>query len=228
MKIAVQGLRLDGANWIFSYRFVGRARRMTIGKFPAVTAKDASKGASILAGMVCCGRCPSSERKAARRREIAAAAPVRDTIEKVAAAYLKHAKARTRESTFTETKRFFMREVLPHWRGKRLSEISRQDVRQLVDRVQKRGAPIGANKLLSTVKTFFNWCVSEDILTASPAAAIKAPCPEVARERTLTDSELGAVLGACAGPRPVWRGREVAGAFRPETFRSRGIAMERS
>jgi hypothetical protein len=59
----------------------------------------------------CCaiGRCPASERKASRRREIAASKPIKDQVEKVAVAYLKHAKARTRESTFTETKRAFDR-----------------------------------------------------------------------------------------------------------------------
>src|ERR1700730_15029769 len=103
----IQGLKLDGSNWIFSYRLAGRARRMTIGKFPAVSAKDAGKGASILAGQVCCGRCPASERKASRRREVAASAPIRDTIEKVAEQYLKHATARTRASTYREMARVF-------------------------------------------------------------------------------------------------------------------------
>jgi hypothetical protein len=76
MKQAVQGLKLDGSNWIFSYRSQGRARRMTIGKFPAVSPKDASKGASILAGQVCCGRDPGAEKKAARITARAASAPV--------------------------------------------------------------------------------------------------------------------------------------------------------
>ena len=194
----VQGLKLIGQSWVYSYRFSGRAKRMTIGKFPAVTAKDASKGASILAGQVCCGRCPSSERKAARRRDVTDSAPIKDHVERVAAQYLKHAKARTRASTFAETKRVFVREILPVWRGKRLSEIGKQDVRKLVDVVAKR-APVGANRLLASLKTFLAFAVEQDVILVSPAATIRPPAPESPRERTLDDSELGAVLEACAG-----------------------------
>jgi hypothetical protein len=39
-------------------------------------------------------------------------------------------------------------------------------------------------------------CVEQDILTVSPAAAIRPPAPEVARERCLTDDELASVWQA--------------------------------
>jgi hypothetical protein len=44
-------------------------------------------------------------------------APIKGQVEKVAVAYFKHAKARTRESTFTETKRAFDRTILSAWPG---------------------------------------------------------------------------------------------------------------
>jgi site-specific recombinase XerD len=106
----------------------------------------------------------ASERKASRRREVAASAPIKDHVERVAAQYLKHHRARVRPSTFRETARVMAKEILPHWRGRRLSEITRQDVRGLIDRIAKRGAPISANRTLSSLKAFCNWCVSEDIL----------------------------------------------------------------
>lgn len=199
MKITVQGLKLDGQNWIFSYRHGGRARRMTIGKFPAVTAKDASKGASILAGQICCGRDPAGEKRAAGQAARTASAPVRDLIEPVLKRYLRHAKARTRPSTFAETSRVFRIEVLPKWKGRRLSEISRADVRQLIAAIAARPAPVSANRCLASLKTFLAFAIEFDLISVSPAAAIKAPAVEKARERTLDDSELSAVLQACDG-----------------------------
>src|SRR2546430_554473 len=71
-------------------------------------------------GLVAIGRCPASEHKAARIVQKCTTAPVRDTIEKVAAQYL-HARARTRASTAKETKR--------------LIEVSKADVRKLVEGV---------------------------------------------------------------------------------------------
>ena len=103
MKNDITGLRLEKDAWIYSYRIAGRARRMTIGRAPGLTPQDARKAAQHFAGLVAIGRCPSSERKAARSLQKCKDLPVRDMIERVAAQYLKHAKARTRLSTWTET-----------------------------------------------------------------------------------------------------------------------------
>jgi site-specific recombinase XerC len=64
-----------------------------------------------------------------------------------------------------------------------LSEFGKQDVRGLIDRIVKRGAPISANRTLASLKAWLNRCIEQDILTVSPAAAIRPPAPEKARER---------------------------------------------
>jgi Phage integrase, N-terminal SAM-like domain len=138
MKIAVQGLKLEGSNWTFSYRYGGKARRMKLGTAPALVPADARKGAQHFAGLVAIGRCPSSERKAARRAAVVASAPIKDQVEKVAAQYLKHHRARVRASTYRETARVFSVEILPAWRGRRLSEITKADVRKLIEGVARR------------------------------------------------------------------------------------------
>ena len=201
MKNDIRGLRLENDAWIYSYRIAGRARRMTIGRSSAgLTPQDARKAAQHFAGLVAIGRCPASERKASRRREVMTSAPIKDHVERVAAAYLKHAKARTRKSTFRETKRVFTVEILPAWKGRRLSEISKADVRQLVERCAKRTKKeVGGNRLLAACKTFLAFAVEMDVLTVSPAAAIRPPAPETARERVLSDDELGAVWRASLG-----------------------------
>jgi hypothetical protein len=149
MKNDIRGLALEGANWIYRYRIAGRARRMTIGHAPGLIPADARKAAQHFAGLVAIGRCPASERKAARACSKIEQAPVRDQVEKVAAAYLKFHRVRVRLSTFRETARVFRVEVLPLWKGRRLSEVTRQDVRGLIDRIAKRGTPVSANRCLA-------------------------------------------------------------------------------
>ena len=198
-KHDIKGLKLDGQNWVFHYRISGRGRRMLLGTAPLLVPADARRAASIFAGQVACGRDPGAERKAARRREVVASAPITDHVERVATQYLKHAKARTRLSTWTETKRVFTVEILPAWRGRRLSEITKADVRGLIDRIVKRGAPVSANRCLASIKTFMAFAVEQDILTVSPAASVRPPALESPRERTLDDSELSAVWNASLG-----------------------------
>ena len=74
------------------------------------------------------------------------------------------------------------KEILPHWRGCRLSEITKADGRKLIEGVAKR-APVGANRLLASLKTIFAFAVQQDVISVSPAAAISPPAPEKPRER---------------------------------------------
>ena len=118
-------------------------------------------------------------------RPVEAKAPVRDRVEAIAKAYLKHAKTRTREKTSGETERILRVDVLPIWNGKRLSEITKADVRQLIDGIMRRGAPVAANRTLACIKTMFAFAIEQDILTASPCTGLKPPAAEVSRDRTI-------------------------------------------
>jgi hypothetical protein len=199
MKNDIRGLRLENNAWVYSYRIAGRARCMTIGHAPGLVPADARKAAQHFAGLVAIGRDPGAERKAARTALKIKAEPVRDLIEPVVKRYLRHAKARTRASTFAETSRVMAKEVLPKWRGRRLSEISRADVRQLIAAIAARPAPVSANRCLASLKTFLAFAVEQDAISVSPAASVRAPAVEKALERTLSDDELGAVLRASYG-----------------------------
>ena len=72
--------------------------------------------------------------------------------------------------------------VLPAWKGKRLPEIDKGTVRSLIADIAGR-APIMANRVLTQVKTLFNWAVAEDILTAPPCAGLKPPAAKTSRDR---------------------------------------------
>jgi integrase len=59
-----------------------------------------------------------------------------------------------------------------------------------------RPAPVSANRALASIKTFCAFAVEQDLISVSPAAAIRAPAPETPRERM---TELGAVWRASLG-----------------------------
>jgi integrase len=94
--------------------------------------------------------------------------------------------------------------VLPRWRNRLARDIGRRDVLELLDGLIDGGTPITANRTLSAVRKFFNWCVSRDLLAASPCAGVKPPTAERSRDRVLSDREL----------RDVWRAADkIAGPF---------------
>ena len=95
-------------------------------------------------------------------------------------------------------------EVLKPSNGKRLSEISRQDVRKLLDYVLDRPAPIHANRIRSHLKGFFAWAIDEDLVQTSPVDKVRTPTREVSRDRVLDDAELRSVWLAAEGLGPLF------------------------
>jgi integrase len=67
---------------------------------------------------------------------------------------------------------------------------------EVVLAIDQRGAPVGANKALKSIKAFMRWCVGRAVLDQSPAEDVPLPTKEVARDRVLSDHELARVIVA--------------------------------
>jgi hypothetical protein len=185
-----------------------------------------AKGREVLAGIV-----EGEDPRAAKRDASRAAA---DTVEVLARRFVeRHAKVRNR--TWKDTEQRLAREVLPRWRGRSVGSITQSDVVALLDAIMDRGAPRAANLTLATVRKMFNWACERGMLETSPCDRVKAPAPDVKRDRVLTDTELALVwraaeeLGYPFGPF-IWllilslqRREEVAGMCWGELNRERTL-----
>jgi integrase len=113
------------------------------------------------------------------------------TFGAVAEDYLRRHVAGQRRAS--EVERDFNRELLPRWRGKPLSAITRKDVIKIIDEINSRGAKYQAHTILTHCKVFFAWAVEHGHIEASPAALIKPSRligAKEPRQRVLTDTEL--------------------------------------
>jgi integrase len=184
-------------SWAVRYRFGGKPIKMTIGQYPATDLKTAREKAEAAKGKVEAGIDPGAEKKA---HKVAVVSPASDVIEKVAARFIaQHAKRNLRVRSASEIERLLNNEIIPAFRGRRLSEIKRHDVIVFLDRIVDRGAPISANRVLATFKSMANFAVQREIIDVSPFTIIKPPTAETARDRVLSDNELAAVWRAADG-----------------------------
>lgn len=185
-------------SWAVRYRAAGKSRKFTLGAYPAVSLKAAREGARKVIGKVAAGIDPAGEKRQARA-EARKPKPEHDLIEKVVETFVeRHAK---KNRSWQETQRVLNREVVSLWRGRRLSEISRADVHELLDGIVDRGSPIMANRALAALRRMCGWAVERGLINASPCAGIKAPAAEKSRDRVLSDDELKAV----------WQGAQAIG-----------------
>jgi integrase len=176
-----------GKSWCAFYRFKGRLRRFTLGRYPAIKPMQARREAAAALERVREGVDPAEEKRA--RHEMRT--PETDTFGAVAHDYLeRHHRKNSRESTFLEAKRDIERNLLTKWRSRPIASISRRDVLDLIDGIIARGAEVQANRTLGRLRALFNWAIEKDRVAASPIARMKLPTREQARDRVLSDDEL--------------------------------------
>jgi integrase len=174
-------------SWALRYRYAGKTRKMTLGAFPGiglVAARDLASGAIRTNAE---GRDPGGEKSEARQGEDLG----RDLIENVATEFLtRFVRREYRASSAKQCQRLFDKEIVPVWSGRRVQDITKRDVLDLLDGIVDRGVGLTANRTFGAVRRFFNWCIDRDIVTASPCATVRMPFTEKSRDRVLTDDEL--------------------------------------
>lgn len=103
-----------------------------------------------------------------------------------------------------EVKRRLEVEVLPAWGDRDAREITRRDVRDLLDKVADTGRLTSANRLRLYLSGFFAWLVDREVIEASPVVGVKAPAKEQKRDRVLSEDEIRWLWSACDAVGEPW------------------------
>ena len=190
-------------SWVLFYRFGGHQKRLTIEPaYPALKLGEAREAARQALQALKRGEDPSA---AKRQVKAAAAKPAKerkpDTIENVVELFIKrHLEAKHRAPRYiAETRRLFELHVLPRWRGRELSAITKRDIVELLDEIADRGTPIAANRTHAAISGLFSFAIGRDIIAVSPFVKIPKPGAETKRERALSPAEIAAVWSAAGG-----------------------------
>lgn len=200
-------------SWTLRYRHRGRLRRLTLGSEDALTLAQARERAREELHAASKGADPATAKQAGRTAE---------TIDDLAALYIERW-AKPRKRSWKADDNLLRRRILPRWRHRAIVDITRQDVRELVEQVVDAGAPIVANRVAALLSKLFSFAVDRDLIETSPAVRIRRPVTETTRDRVLSEDELRTFWAACDGFEPAMaalyqlrlltaqRGGEVAG-----------------
>jgi integrase len=179
-------------SWARRFRFRGRSGKRTFGSTTDITLSQARAQAAEVGRLIEQGIDP-----AARQRDVDHPVVDDDSVEALAALFIeRHAKKRR---TWRQTEDTFRRLIFPAWRGRRVQEIKRRHIIELVEHIAA-DRPYMANRTLAVLSKFFGWCVARDIIEVSPATGIDRPGQEVSRERILSDDELRRLWIASSDP----------------------------
>lgn len=204
IRVSPSGVR----TWVLRYYAAGQRRRVKLGVYPRVSLHAARKAASAALRTVDGGGDPQAEKiaaKAAAAAEKAAAERAkRDSVEALTADYIERY-AKPRKRTWAADAHKVNRVILPAWRGRPVSSITRRDCRELVQAIAERGAPIQANRVAALLSRLFRYAVDQELVEHNVAAKLPKPGveigarPEPDREvKPYDDDEIRAIWQATA------------------------------
>ena len=182
--------------YVLFYRAKNRTRnrKLTLGRAEAIQATEARRQARELHGQIAAGKDPADDKLAYRNASLGIAyeAFKKEHLPKVSR---EHAKGR---------ERIFERHFLPKLGDKVLSEISRAEIKEIVDKIARKHKSAACNAQRG-FSAFLSWCVEHGLIEQHVLRGSKLPAQYRPRERILTDDELFAVWTACEGSPRVWR-----------------------
>lgn len=172
-------------SWIYRYTLNGKRQKMTLGKYPALSLKQARELLLKAQNLKEQGISPVEYQKYEKSKDIY-------TVEKLVMEWYSAYVVKNRKQP-QQIKLQIESNIIPLLGGKELNKLQPIDITKALDIIVNRGAPILANRVLSTLKQTFNYAVSRGNLQQNPADSIRSRDIgglEKPRERFLTINEI--------------------------------------
>jgi hypothetical protein len=193
-------------SWQAMFRVKGKLVRETLGTLATIPKVDAARERARQSMQKAqTGVHPVREREqieqAERRVAEAEKTRQRDTLGAVLDRYLIDGAERWRPDTLREIKRSFEADVKPVLGARPIVEVTRRDVRELIDGIANRGRRPHAHHVLAYLRPALKWAVEKEIIGANPAVDIADPDKRKrearTRDRYLDDEEVRLFWAAC-------------------------------
>jgi integrase len=186
--------------WFVFYRRKedDRRRYLKLGTYPGLGLKQARDLAEIELGRIAAGGDPQAERQAKREGSDA------PTVAALAEQYLEsYSKPYKRPAGYEMDRWQLDRYILPRLGERRIDEITRKDVRALLEdlasgKIAALGKPtkVAPRNLRAVLSKMFDWATDRELLPGNPAAGVKLPIAvrehfkKGGKDRVLSDEEI--------------------------------------
>lgn len=178
-------LTASGSRTFYLVRKIGgKTERILIGKWPQLTVENARDEADRMNGQIADGLNPNDKRRVSRD-----APTLGEVFEEYLPLPTRGKTKRPRSPRTLANYRWLFDKHLAGWRNRQLSKISRSDIEKLHTAIGTEHGTYVANRILSLVKSLFNYAVEAGHHPLNPAARL-AGFQELERERVLLEREM--------------------------------------
>jgi integrase len=193
--LSIEVYPTGGMAWRYRYRVSGRLEKVALGKYPAVSLKEARQRRDELAGLVARGASPA-RLKQLRKVALAEETTVREFGER----YFGEVVVRHRKNP-TILRRYLDKVIYPRLGEKRVREVTATDIQKMVFEKRDHGFPAAAADVRNLCKRIWDYAIVCQVAETNPAAALPVRFITKARPRTraLSPDEIRIYLSTLYG-----------------------------
>jgi len=181
-----------GLVWRFRYRLNGKQEKLTLGKYPALTLKNARIKRDEAAQAAAMGTSPAQQKQLAK-----VAAADATTVAEFGERYFREIVAKDRKD-IKMPRRYFDKAIVPFIGAKPVRDVTTEDVRAIIWRKKDEGFDAAAAAIRGVLKRLFDFAQTAGLVTVNPVLAL--PMRHVhkarSRDRALSPEEIRVFLTA--------------------------------
>ena len=175
-----------GVVWRFRYRLGGKQEKLTLGKYPALTLKNARIKRDEAAQTAAMGASPAQQKQLAK-----VAAADATTVAEFGERFFKEIVAKDRQDV-SIPRRYFDKSIVPAIGAKPVRDVTTEDVRAIIWRKKDEGFDAAAGEIRGVLKRLFDFAQTAGLVTLNPVLAL--PMRHVhkakSRDRALSPDEI--------------------------------------
>ena len=152
--------------WIYRYKINGKTDKISIGHYPSMSLSSARKKYIELFELKQTGIVPKQSIQREEEKK-------NDTISKLMEAWYKSYVVKNRKKPL-QIRQQIDADITPLLGHLEIEKIKPIDITNALDVIVNRGAPIHANRVLSTLKQVFDYAVSRGSIPQNPAISIRS------------------------------------------------------
>lgn len=173
-------------SWQYIYTYDGKRRRMTLGRYPMLSLKEARQAHLVARSDLEKGIDPGAA-KIQAKRELMLDPRVKDLL----ADYYDHwwfkELAASSKRNYRAT---FEKELVPALGNIRVKEVNSTEITRVIDKIIGRGSRIMANRARAHIQRLFNFGIMQGVIEANPCTKVLKSTKESPRSRYLSHSEI--------------------------------------
>ena len=181
-----------GMVWRFRYRLNGKQEKLTLGKYPALTLKNARVQRDEAAQTAAMGSSPAKQKQLAK-----VAAADATTVAEFGERFFREIVTKDRRDV-TIPRRYFEKSIAPAIGAKPVRDVTTEDVRAIIWKKKDEGFDAAAGNIRGVLKRLFDYAITCGLVTTNPVLAL--PMRHVhkakSRERALSPDEIRSFLKA--------------------------------